>query len=270
MLKSVCAFIQKIAPNPTVLCPAIFLGLISTASIADESDARQLLKAMSDYLDSQTAYSFDYDSVLEVVTVDGQVLGVASSGHFAINRPDRIYASRHGGFADVEMSFDGKTLTVFGKNANQYTQVDIPGDTDNLIDQMKNVYNVPLPAADLILSNASKILLEGVTDVKDLGSGVIEGVECDSLAFRTEEVDWQIWIAQGDKPYPCRYVITSKQVTNAPQYAVQTRNWKMGAEVPRRDFTFRNTTNAAKVELDNLSGAGSLPDNFTPANGESQ
>jgi hypothetical protein len=55
-----------------------------------------------------------------------------------------------------------------------------------------------------------------VNDVKDLGSGVIHGVECDHLAFRTKEVDWQIWIGQGARPYPCRYVITSKKVTGWP------------------------------------------------------
>jgi hypothetical protein len=32
----------------------------------------------------------------------------------------------HGGFADVEMVFDGKTLTVLGKDADLYTEVDVP------------------------------------------------------------------------------------------------------------------------------------------------
>ena len=41
-----------------------------------------------------------------------------------------------------------------------------------------------------------------VTDVKDLGSGVIGGVECDHLAFRAKDTDWQIWIAQGEEPIP--------------------------------------------------------------------
>jgi hypothetical protein len=58
-----------------------------------------------------------------------------------------------------------------------------------------------------------------VTDVKDLGSGVIGGVECNHLAFRTPDVDWQIWIAQGDRPYPCLYVITSPKVAGYPQYS---------------------------------------------------
>ena len=75
-------------------------------------------------------------------------------------------------------------------------------------------------------------------DIKDLGSGVIGGVECDHLAFRGEDVDWQIWIAQGEQPYPCRYTITTTNVTGWPEYTVDVRNWKTGAEEAADDFAF--------------------------------
>jgi hypothetical protein len=65
-----------------------------------------------------------------------------------------------------------------------------------------------VPGADLLLSNVYDALMPDVVDVKDLGSGVIDGKECNHLAFRTKELDWQIWIAEGDRLYPCRYVIT--------------------------------------------------------------
>jgi hypothetical protein len=91
-----------------------------------------------------------------------------------------------------------------------------------------------------------------VTDAKDLGSGVIGGVECDHLAFRTKEVDWQIWIAQGARPYPCRYVITSKLVDKGPQYSVRIRDWKTGNDVASDDFSFKNLTNAKKLNMQDL------------------
>jgi hypothetical protein len=76
---------------------------------------------------------------------------------------------------------------------------------DHLIDVLQNQYNRPLPAADLLLTNAYPELMTDVTEAKDLGSGVIGGIECDHLAFRGKEVDWQIWIAQGSRPFPCKY-----------------------------------------------------------------
>ena len=79
---------------------------------------------MSDYQAAQKAISFDYDAALEVVTNDSQKLALASSGTVTLNRPDKIRATRAGGFVDVETLFDGKTLTLLGKNANKYTQLE--------------------------------------------------------------------------------------------------------------------------------------------------
>lgn len=239
----------------------VMLGT-SVGAIADEADAKKLLKAMTDYVAAQKALSFEYDATLEVVTKDEQKLALVSSGSVTLNRPDKIHTTRSGGFADVEMSFDGKALTILGKNLNIYAQQDMPGTLNNLVDELRFKHNRPLPAADLLLQDSYDALMHDVVDVKDLGSGVIGGVECDYLAFRTKEVDWQIWIAQGERPYPCRYSITSKLLPRSPQYTIQVRNWKTGDEVAAADFSFKNPTKAEKVELKNLEGTGDLPAHF--------
>lgn len=242
---------------------ALLLGLgMPLGANADEQDARRILKAMSDYLAAQETISFAYDSNLEVVTTENQKLALASSGTVSLQRPDKIRAVRSGGFADIEMVFDGETMTVLGKNANLYAQLDVPGTIDHLIDELKDTYKRPLPAADLLMSNAHDQLMQGVTDVKDLGSGVVGGVECDHLAFREKQVDWQIWIAHGDSPYPCRFVITSKLVDGGPQYSVQTRDWKTGDAVTAADFEFKNTTKATKMDFQDLPNTDDFPEHF--------
>ena len=257
--KSVKMFVRCL--SAVALSLIILLGTSAGAKAA-EADAKRILKSMSDYMASQKSLSFGFDATLEVVTKDEQKLALASSGTVTLNRPDKILATRSGGFADVEMSFDGKTLTLLGKNLNLYTQLEVPGTIDHLVDELKDTYNRPLPAADLLLSNSYNDLMYGVIDIKDLGSGVIGGVECDYLAFRTKDVDWQIWIAQGKRPYPCRYVITSKLISGGPQYTIQIRDWKTGSEVAATDFRFKNPTKADKVELKDLKGTAELPDHF--------
>jgi hypothetical protein len=229
---------------------------------ADEEDAKRILKAMSDYMAAQEFLSFGFDAVLEVITVDEQKLALASSGAATLKRPNKIHVTHSRGFADIELSFDGKTLTLLGKNLNLYTQLELPGTLKHLIDELHFTYNRPLPAADLLLPNSYDELMRDVVDVKDLGSGVIGGVECDHLAFRTDEVDWQIWIAHGDRPYPCRFAIHSKLISGGPQYIVQLRDWKTGDEVAAMDFRFNNPTKAEKVELEEFEGTGDLPNHF--------
>jgi hypothetical protein len=252
--------------SAAVLCLIVGLGAPSGAR-ADEADARKLLKAMSDYMAAQKAISVQYDTILEIVTKDKQKLGLASSGKITLNRPDKIRVTRTGGFADVEFLFDEKTLTLLGKTENLYGQLEVPGTIDHLIDELRDKGR-PVPGADLLLSDVYDKLMANVVDVKDLGSGVIGGVECDHLAFRTTEVDWQIWIAQGSRPYPCRYVITSNKVDQAPQYSITIRDWKTGNEVGSEDFSFKNVTNAKKMDLTDLPNVDELPKIFAVGGGK--
>ena len=144
-----------------------------------------------------------------------------------------------------------------------YGEADAPGTIDNWSTCCATNSNGRYPAADLLLSNVYDVLMRDVTDVKDLGSGVIAGVECDHLAFRSNEVDWQIWIAQGGHPYPCRYVITSKLVPGFAEYTLDVRDWKAGDQVAPDDFSFEAPADAKKSSWD-IADIDELPNLFTP------
>lgn len=225
----------------------VAFGLQASLATADEAQARAILASMTDYLAAQQSLSFDVDSTIDVVTTEGSKIAIASSGSVAMERPDRIRLRRHGGFATVELTFDGQMLSVANLDAKVYGQSSAPGTVDDLIETFRTEYLIPLPAADLLSSDAAAILLADVTDVHDLGSGVIRGEECDHLAFRCAEVDWQIWIAQGDVPRPCRFVITSRGMEGWPQYTLEFSNWGSGALEPV--FAFESPAGAQEVEV---------------------
>jgi hypothetical protein len=252
---------KRIWIGPSVAALAV-VAIAAADARADEAFARERLKAMSDYLAAQATLAVDFDADLEVMTADGQKLLLASSGNLVMARPDKLHVTRASGFADAELLFDGATLTLLGRNANVYAQVEAAGTIDQLVDTLRDTYGRPLPAADLLLSDVHSALMEGVTDVKDLGSGVIAGRECDHFAARAEQVDWQIWITQDAMPLPCRYVITSREVQGGPQYSILFRNWSTNEAVPPEQFVFSNATGATKVELKDMAESRDLPDHF--------
>ena len=236
-----------------------------SVALAGEMETKAMLKAMTDFMAAQKELSVRYDASIEAVTKDGEKLQIANSGRLALARPDRIAATRTGGFADMATIFDGKTMTIFGKTKNIYLQLPLPGTVDQLVDALQNKYNRPLPAADLLLTNAYSELMTDVTEAKDLGSGVIGGIECDHLAFRGKEVDWQIWIAQGSRPFPCKYVITSKRVPGYPSYSIQFADWQTGSAAVEGAFVFKAPASAKQVSLEELKSAKDMsefPSNF--------
>jgi hypothetical protein len=245
-----------------LLCAA----LAPPGASADEADARRLLKAMSDYLAAQKTLSFEFDSNLDIVTTQQQKITLAASGAVVLTRPDKLHVTRRGGFANMEMSFDGKTLTLLGKNSNMFAQVDAAGTIDQLVDVLRDKYHRPVPGADLLMSDPYKELMPEVKEIKDLGSGVIRGTECDHFAFRTAEVDWQIWIAQGPHPYPCRYSISSKKVAGVPEYRLEISGWKTGAQVAADPFKLSIPAGAQKLTPEKIQELGDIPSAFKAVN----
>ena len=226
---------------------------------AQGSDAKFILKAMSDYVSSQKTIELTFDSDIEVITPQLEKIQFTNSGEALLSRPDKLRAHRVGGYVDVALLFDGKTVTVYGKHINGYAQFDAPGTVDQLIEALRQGHGIALPFADLILSNSYNVLVAGVLEAKHIGRGVIDGRECEHLAFRNFDTDWQIWVEVGKSPIPRKMVITSKTMNSAPQYTLRVKEWKTGVAPARDAFLFKAPTGAQKLSADALIDLDELP-----------
>ena len=226
---------------------------------AQESDAKSILKAMSDYVSSQKTIELTFDSDIEVITPELEKIQFTNSGEALLSRPDKLRAHRVGGYADVALFFDGKTASVFGKHINGYAQFDAPGSVDQLIEALRAGHGIALPGADLLLSNSYDVLVAGVQEAKHIGRGVIDGRECEHLPFRNFDTDWQLWVEVGEKPIPRKMVITSKTLNNAPQYTVRVKSWKTGVQPAPDAFAFVPPTGAKELSPDALVELDELP-----------
>ena len=245
-------------PRPLTLVAAVATMLAVTPN-AHAQDAGKIVKAMADYVAGQQTISMTFDSDIEVITSELQKIQFTSSGQVLLSRPDKLRATRAGGYADVELVFDGTTATVVGKNVNSFAQADAPGTVDQLIDRLRDQYNVAMPGADLLLTRVNDELMADVIDAKHIGHGVVDGVECEHLAFRNPDLDWQLWVEIGPQPIPRKYVITNKAVTGAPQYTLRIKEWRTDAQVAADAFSFRPPADARKVEFTALREIDEIP-----------
>jgi hypothetical protein len=230
----------------------VYIATFAAPAFA-EDDAPRLLKAMTDYMAGQKSISAAFDSDIEVITPELQKIQFTSSGQMQLSRPDKLRIRRTGGYSDVEMVFDGKTLSLYGNNAKTYVQSDVGGSIDQLIDLLQSTSGGAMPGTDLLLTNSFDELMATVIDAKHIGQGVIDGVECEHLAFRGVDTDWQIWIESGARPAPRKYVITSKTLAGAPQYSLKIKDWKTDVPAEADAFVFKPPADAKKVDLNALA-----------------
>ena len=227
---------------------------MSEGSIDPEAD--KILRSMSTYLGGLSIFSAKADIDTEIIDLEGQKIQLSSSTTFAVERPGKLNVRRQGVLADVELTFDGNTLTIYGKELNAYFQEKVPGTIDDVLDAIRMGLGFNAPAADLIYSDAYAGLASGVTSSNYLGTAYVNGVESHHLLFRGAQVDWQLWVQAGDQPLPMKYIITTKWVAGAPQHSVRFREWNTKPKIEADRFTFTAPKGATKLEAISVDEMG--------------
>jgi hypothetical protein len=214
-----------------------------------EPQAEKLLRRMSDYLASRQQFTLKAESTLEVVLTSGQKLQYDSPATLMVSRPNRLRAHRKGDLANQEFFYDGKTLTLYNPRENLYATTAAPPTIDAMLDFAREKLDVIAPGAEFLYGNAADRMLKETTSGFVVGPSVVGGVKSTHLAFRGAEVDWQIWIEDGNKPLPRKFILTSKKVTGEPQFSVLVRSWDLTPKLTNREFTFVPPKGAKKIEF---------------------
>jgi hypothetical protein len=234
-------------------CAIVALAVVSVAAQAQSAgiapEAKQILKASTDFLSSQQRFSADTRNTLEIVLKSGQKIEFNSTGRQSVQRPNKLRSERSGDLVEQLFVYDGKSLTLYQPHEKVYAQVAAPGTLEEMLDFAREKYDVVAPFGDMLFKNAYDILMDGVTEGIVVGQAVIEGVVCDHLAFRAPDVDWQIWIQQGAQPLPRRIVITTLDLPNAPQFAVTVARWNLEPTFDAQTFTFTPQAGMKQIEL---------------------
>jgi hypothetical protein len=218
-----------------------------SAGIAPE--AKQILKASTDFLASQQRFSADTRNTLEVVLKSGQKIEFNSTGRQSVQRPDKLRADRTGDLVEQVFVYDGKSLALYEPKKKVYAQVAAPGTLEDMLDFARTKLDIVAPAGDLVYKNAYDILMDGVTEGIVVGKAVIEGVLCDHLAFRAPQTDWQIWIQEGAQPLPRKIVITTLDLPNAPQFSVTVTQWNLKPTFDAQTFMFTPQAGVKQIDF---------------------
>jgi hypothetical protein len=241
---------RRLAGVGFVLLAAALLPRPAWAQVAGiDPQAQQLLKASTTYLAGLKRFSADTSNTVEVVTASGQKLQFDNTVTMAVQRPNRLYAKRMGERVDQVFYYDGKSLTLHDPAQNRYAAIAAPGTLEEALDMAREKLDIVAPAGDLIYSNAFDLLMKEVTEGFVVGKGMVEGVRCDHLAFRAPHVDWQIWIQEGKQPLPRKFVITTRDMLNAPQFSVVITRWNVAPALSESQFSFKPPQGVRKVDF---------------------
>jgi hypothetical protein len=220
----------------------------AAAPTESQVQAGEILTRMAEHLAGAQRFSVSVRAGYDAVQASGQKIEFGEMRTVTLNRPDRLRV-------EGERSDGAKTLTVFtGKEivlvdprSNVYASAAQPGNLDETIVYFVRDLGMRLPLAVLLVSQLPAELKDRVRSVDYVEKTNLFGSPAHHLAARTDTVDFQIWVADGDKPLPQRVVITYKKSKGEPQFWAQFADWNLAPAITDSTFVAKPPEGAQKV-----------------------
>lgn len=236
-----------------VLVTVILVSPVSAQQPSPDIPARdpaatQLLQELGQYLDAAGQYTFQADVEVDERSPRGQKVQYASTVDVAVRQPDRLYAKQDGDMSNRILWFDGNQFTLLDQNVDHYVSVDTPNTLAEGIPYLED-RGVVFPLSDFVTGNFYQGVIANVQTADYLGLHQVRGEMCHHLAFTQDNIDWQIWIADGYEIVPCKLVITYKNLPGEPQYTAYFSAWNFSPRLPDRLFTPVVPNDATEIEF---------------------
>ena len=243
------------------------LALLLTAGVADaqqpaprkqapaaaevtetQAQASAILMRMADFLGGTQRFSFNVRADYDAVQKSGQKIEFGENRKVTLARPDqlRVEGERSDGAKKLTV-FTGKEIMLIDFASNVYATAPQPGNVDETIVYFVRDLGMQLPLAVLLVSQLPAELKDRVRTIDYVEKTSMDGAPSHHLAARTDDVDFQVWIADGDKPLPQRVVLTYKKAPGQPQFRAQFSDWNLAPAVTDSTFSVKPPDGAQKV-----------------------
>lgn len=226
------------SPEPAAQAVQTDPGQQATAAVA----------RMAEYLAQAKSFGVTADIDFDAVQEDGEKIEFGETRKFIIERPEHLRIDEIKDSGEKSwLYFDGKNISLYHEKENMYAVDPRPGTVDAMIDYFTDTLEMRMPLAEMLSTQLPQVLKEKVREADSVGEATVDGVLCDHVALRGDEIDLQVWVAKGDRPLPQRVVITYKKDEGAPQFRAQFKDWDLAPVIAETEFSFVPPEKALKI-----------------------
>jgi hypothetical protein len=212
-----------------------------------DANAVNALTKMSAYLRSIPAFQITLQTQRDDVDVYGQLITLSGGATYKVRRPDAFAIDLALPSLAGQYVYDGKTVTVYDAKTGNYAKYQAPSTIRATLELAEQKYGATVPLDDLFTWSEGDDRAKALTAAHFIGKTQIAGQTANQYAFRQPGIDWQIWIADGDKPVPLRVVIVSRFDPARPQFQADL-SWDTAPQFSPSAFVFTPPPNARAVD----------------------
>jgi len=211
------------------------------------------LERMADWIAAQRSFRFRADVSYDAVQATGERIEFGGAREVIVERPDRLRIDVVDRDGDREiLAYDGREIWIASPTLRAFARAPHAGPVEGLIDRLADL-DAPLPLADLIDPGVADRLRPQVESASRVGLVRLDGRVCEQIAYRTADVDFQLFVEPGDAPIPRRIVVDYREAPGRPQFRASLRDWELSPRTrPPEFFRISPPIGAQRLELAEL------------------
>lgn len=231
----------KVAAKPSRSAPTV----AKTPKI--DPKAAEVLKQMSDYLRSLDRFAVHTEGNREVVFPSGLAVDSLRATDLKVERPNHLRADIVSAKRNVQIYYDGQNVKLFSPEQKLWAEWPAPATIAETLARAQQQYGLDLPATDFLGKDAYQTMIGKATLGAYVGRSLVRGQMAHQLAFRGKDVDWQVWVKEGEQPLPLRLVIVDRAVSGSPRYEITLTDWDTAPQFDETVFNFTPPEGASRI-----------------------
>ena len=180
-------------------------------------------------------------------TEDGTVKEYRFDTSVKVDRPGKFQINVKGPSKDRSNYLNNGVYTMMDHQYNFYGQIKAHETIDGTLDYIFEEYGIRSPLAQLLYSQMHK--RAKFTSSKNFGTMMVDGRECNYVAFSNGAIEVHLWIETGNEPLIKAYSIIDK--TDEDDYRINTSiTWDLDTKISDKDFVFKVPKGAEKISVE--------------------
>jgi hypothetical protein len=222
-----------------------------TGDVDELPDGREVVQRMIDFMQEHQEVAFEARVTWESVQASGQKLHFDMLQRVAIRKPDQIFWVTLRDDASVDSAwYNNNSFSMIRQPANIWAQTRIPGDMADMVEELVNGYQIDVPFPDILSGNPQELWLgDDISSVWYVGEAWVGGYWTDHVAIREPGADIQIWIRQGDEPFPARVVVIFVEDEGMPVNIASFTKWSTTLPADPMLFQFTPPPEADRIDV---------------------
>jgi len=225
--------------------------LSGSALYAAKPSATAILKHAYQYIGGLDTYTFN-----AVLTDDDMQNGKLAKQYkqyvsVKINRPDDLRADTRSDTKNRSIYLHNGLFTIIDHKFNYYGQIKLPQkNINNALDYLFKKYGIKTPLAALVYNDMSKRIK--FTKSTYFGKRMINGIECDYVAFKNRGGEVHIWITSGKHPLVKSFTIIDTAEKGKPRTTAYIK-WNTHPNISENNFIFKAPKGASKISIESAN-----------------